>query len=335
MDAQQQQRVVATLERGAACTAWNFCGQRLAVGSFDGAVSVYDSSQDSSPDSAPSHKWKVHTNGISNVLWLPPEAGDAVACVCADGTFSIWEEVAEDYQTITWRRCFLLESTSCRLLDVQFRMFSESLKMITAYSDGHVKIYELLDPLDLDKWQLQSDFLNVIDSVSRFGNSDCLSASIGWKPRDAQPQLSPPSFVLGFNSDSRQLNSSKIWEFDDAHHRWIFVGELALPEDKGDAVNAVAWAPNIGRPYEIIAVASFKGIAIWHVGLSPGPDGKLSTKKVALLSGHDGEVWQLDWDTSGMTLASTGDDGMVRLWQCNLNGVWHEQAALDCGAVRS
>ena len=33
---------------------------------------------------------------------------------------------------------------------------------------------------------------------------------------------------------------------------------------------------------------------------------------------------------SGMTLASTGGDGMVRLWQSDLNGVWHEQAALEC-----
>lgn len=30
------------------------------------------------------------------------------------------------------------------------------------------------------------------------------------------------------------------------------VGELALPEEKGDGVNAVAWAPNIGRLYLLI-----------------------------------------------------------------------------------
>lgn len=29
-------------------------------------------------------------------------------------------------------------------------------------------------------------------------------------------------------------------------------GELALPEEKGDGVNAVAWAPNIGRLYRLI-----------------------------------------------------------------------------------
>lgn len=29
------------------------------------------------------------------VVWLPPEYGDAVACIFADGILSLWEEVAE------------------------------------------------------------------------------------------------------------------------------------------------------------------------------------------------------------------------------------------------
>jgi len=37
----------------------------------------------------------------------------------------------------------------------------------------------------------------------------------------------------------------------------------------------------------------------------------------------------MEWDMSGMTLATTGNDGMVRLWQSNLNGVWHQQAAFE------
>lgn len=41
------------------------------------------------------------------------------------------------------------------------------------------------------------------------------------------------------------------------------------------------------------------------------------------------QAWQMEWDMSGMTLATTGDDGRVRLWQSNLNGVWHEQAAIQ------
>ena len=48
-------------------------------------------------------------------------------------------------------------------------------------------------------------------------------------------------------------------------------------------------------------------------------------------------MWQLEWDMGGMTLASTGGDGMVKLWQANLDGVWHdkiEQAVLECSGSR-
>lgn len=44
------------------------------------------------------------------------------------------------------------------------------------------------------------------------------------------------------------------------------------------------------RPYELIAVATNKGIAIWHLGTNPDSNGRLFTEKVAVLSGHDGEV---------------------------------------------
>lgn len=33
--------------------------------------------------------------GIVKIVWVPPEYGDAVACVFADGTLSLWEEAAE------------------------------------------------------------------------------------------------------------------------------------------------------------------------------------------------------------------------------------------------
>lgn len=45
------------------------------------------------------------------------------------------------------------------------------------------------------------------------------------------------------------------------------------------------------RPYELIAVATEKGIAIWHLGLNPDVDGRLPMERAALLSGHEGEVW--------------------------------------------
>ena len=40
----------------------------------------------------------------------------------------------------------------------------------------------------------------------------------------------------------------------------------------------------------MIAVATCKGIVIWHIGVTPESDGRLPMDKVAFLSGHDGEV---------------------------------------------
>ncbi|OAY56381.1 protein SEH1 [Manihot esculenta] len=321
------EKSVATLDKGTTCSAWNYCGQRLAAGSVDGSLCIFDACDPASSSFSRTFKIKVHEASIVKVVWVPPEHGDAVACICADGSLSLWEEVVEDSQPLEWKLCKSFESKATKVLDVQFGALQTSLKTVVAYSDGHVKVYELLDPLELKNWQLQAEFQNAIDSVSTFGRANCFSASISWNPRMGENQES--SFVLGFNSDTPQLNSPKIWEFDLAHQRWLPVAELALPVDKSDQVFAVAWASNIGRPYEMVAVATHKGIAIWHLGLNPDLDGRLSVENVAMLSGFEGEVWQMEWDMSGMTLATTGTDGMVRLWQSNLNGVWHEEAAFD------
>lgn len=40
----------------------------------------------------------------------------------------------------------------------------------------------------------------------------------------------------------------------------------------------------------MIAVSTQKGILIWHVGLNPDLDGRLSVEKVASLDDHGGEV---------------------------------------------
>lgn len=317
---------ILILDKGTRCTAWNYSGQRLVAGLDDGTVVIYDSTDPASSTFISTSRFKARESCITKVVWVPPEYGDAVACISDDGTLSLWEEVAEDTEEHHWkmRKCF--DGNTSQVLDVQFGDGQTCLKLVAACSDGQVKIYELLDTLELEKWQLQAEFQNVIDLVSKFGNATCLSASISWNPQRSEGHQS--SFVLGFSSNTPALNSPKVWEFDLDHQRWLPVAELSLPDNQGDEVYAVSWAPNIGRPYELIAVANQKGISIWHLESNPGPDGRLATHNVAMLSSHDNEVWEMEWDMSGMTLATTGNDGVVRLWQSNLNGVWHEQAVL-------
>ncbi|KAG8056162.1 hypothetical protein GUJ93_ZPchr0001g29574 [Zizania palustris] len=98
---------------------------------------------------------------------------------------------------------------------------------VTAHSDGQVKVYDLLDSLELDKWQLQ-----------------CNS-------RQSSRTLQIPFHGLGRSQHVflHQLHGvqEEIWEFEEAHQRWLPLVELGSSQDKGDIVHSVAWAPNIGR----------------------------------------------------------------------------------------
>lgn len=51
------------------------------------------------------------------------------------------------------------------------------------------------------------------------------------------------NFILQLNGNF----PAQVWEFDQAHQRWLPVAELTLTAEKGDEVYAVAWAQNIGR----------------------------------------------------------------------------------------
>ncbi|CAH2070684.1 unnamed protein product, partial [Thlaspi arvense] len=252
---------------------------QLAAGSLDGILSVYDSHVPSASSSSSfTSTSKVRTHMILS--------GNRV-------------------------RVSRTSLAKCSMFNMGFEKESKVVSFCVAtYSDGYLRIFELLNPLELNNCQLQAEFQNVIDSLSTLGKPSSLSASVSWNPVRSDEQ--EPSFVLAFNSDSPHLNSSKIWEFDEAHNKWLAVAELALQENKGDPVYAVSWFPNIGRPYEVVAVATHRGIGIWHVGLAPDHDGRVLVKKAASLSGHQGELWQIEWEMSGMTLASTGSDGIVK-----------------------
>ncbi|CAL0311399.1 unnamed protein product [Lupinus luteus] len=311
------------------------CKQELQLAIVEGTCKIYFSSRALYERLLDRTKHlKAAEFGELERVYVILESGDELECISGDQLISFIFELnldsLEGYLSLAWEMHETLERNSTLILmsAVHFRIHQGSIvKVVAAYSDGHVRVYELLDPLELNNWQLQAEFQNVVESVSAFGKALCLSASISWNPQKGGSQES--SFIIGFNSNTAELNSSKVWEFDQAHQRWLPVAELALPEDKVDQVYTVAWAPNIGRPYETIAVATHKGLGIWNLGLNPDHDGRLPAERVALLSGHEGMVWQMEWDMSGMTLATTGHDGMVRLWQSNLNGVWHQQAVLE------
>ncbi|KAL6553683.1 hypothetical protein OROGR_007528 [Orobanche gracilis] len=86
---------ILTLGEGTRCTAWNYSGDRLVAGLNDGSLVIYDSMDPASSVFTCTSRFKVRESSILKVVWVPPEYEDAVACISADGTLSLWEEVVE------------------------------------------------------------------------------------------------------------------------------------------------------------------------------------------------------------------------------------------------
>jgi nucleoporin SEH1 len=50
--------------------------------------------------------------------------------------------------------------------------------------------------------------------------------------------------------------------------------------------------------------------------------GEPTVELVATLSAHRSQVWRVAWNVTGTALATTGEDGAVRLWSAGLDGTW-------------
>ncbi|GMP48157.1 hypothetical protein CsSME_00015609 [Camellia sinensis var. sinensis] len=132
---------------------------------------------------------------------------------------------------------------------MQFGVSVTSLKLAAAYSNNHMKVYELLDPLELKNWQLQAEFHNVIDSVSKFGKAACLSASISWTPQRGESQ--ELSFVLGFNLNVMQLNSAKVPQIGPFEEETVQL-QCPVPEPQSPANSKIRvrfqfWKPHLWK----------------------------------------------------------------------------------------
>ncbi|GBG78140.1 hypothetical protein CBR_g26176 [Chara braunii] len=160
----------------------------------------------------------------------------------------------------------------------------------------------------------------------------CLGIVVSWNTSPLVAGLGgPPTMVVGWRCESAELSGAKIWEYSDAFQRWHAVADIFVQGEEPLAANDIAWAPNLGRLFDLIGVGSVDGISIWRVDYpsysDPSyADGCPIVKRVAHFRNHQAEVWKVEWDMTGTTLASSGDDGTVRCWKADVAGTWYQRA---------
>ncbi|CAI2181963.1 16145_t:CDS:2 [Funneliformis geosporum] len=272
--------------------AYDFYGKRLVTCSSDQKLKVWEMSPDTN-NWEQIDSWKAHECSVLKVAWAHPEFGQVIASCSFDRSIRIWEEQEHEPKNSgkRWFEKARLVDSRGSVQDVEFAPNFWGLRLASIAADGVLRIYEALEVSNLAHWTLM-DEVNV--HLSRNSNTTTLKEAEGsyclsWCPSRYQS----PMIVIGCGKE----NNTKV--ILDGHQ---------------DLIHDVAWAPNMGRSYHLIATAS-KDHRVRIYKLLDNKDG-FAIELISELN-HNTEVWKVKWNVTGTILSSAGDDGKVRLWKAS------------------
>lgn len=315
--------------------AYDFYGERMATCSSDQCVKVWDS--DARGNWQLSANWKAHSGSVWKITWAHPEFGQVIATCSFDRTAAVWEEVGDvtvpgDRGLRQWVRRTNLVDSRTSVTDVKFGPKNLGLLLVTSSADGIIRIYEAPDVMNLAQWTLQHEIPTKV-SIS------CLT----WNPslsRSNPPMIAVGSDEPNMTSNTLNVNPNTIspvasrvflYEYSEASRRWIRTD--CLPNIV-DPVHDLAFSPNLGRSFHLLAIAT-KDVRIVSIkpipdvtGVQNGSGTRFECETIASFDDHFSSVWRVSWNVTGTILASSGDDGFVRLWKMQYLNQWKCVASL-------
>uniref|UniRef100_A0A8C5L6F0 Nucleoporin SEH1 n=1 Tax=Jaculus jaculus TaxID=51337 RepID=A0A8C5L6F0_JACJA len=168
------------------------------------------------------------------------------------------------------------------------------------------------DVMNLSQWSLQHE-------VSCKLSCSCIS----WNPSSSRAH-SPMIAVGSDDSSPNAMAKVQIFEYNENTRKYAKAETLMTVTDP---VHDIAFAPNLGRSFHILAIAT-KDVRIFTLKpvrkelTSSGGPTKFEIHIVAQFDNHNSQVWRVSWNITGTVLASSGDDGCVRLWKANYMDNW-------------
>lgn len=284
--------------------AYNYFGQRLACCSSDRTVKIFDKEEGSGWRLHLGCDFIAHRGAIWRVCWAHPEFGQLLATCGEDHVVHIWEEqssyvVAEGADTMRWHQKATLSDSRRPVRDIEFAPNHLGLRLAAASQDGTVRIYDAVDVMNLEHWPVQGSFDTDV------GEMGCLSLS--W----SKSAFDPPAICVGGHDGSVQL-----WR-EDEHGRWAKAADVHTDGSAGAVVD-VDWAPNIGRSFNLLAIAKAGGGL--HVCRLGRGDEMEVLECTALSLGGSRLPWRVQWNAAGTLLACSTDDGFVSFFKSGGDG---------------
>ncbi|KAL3815285.1 hypothetical protein ACHAXA_010096 [Cyclostephanos tholiformis] len=299
----------------------DYYGTKLATGSSDRTIKVYDVSGDAY---TPNATLTGHTGPIYQLSWSHPKYGPLLASASFDRSVLIHREVRPREWTLIKAFVGLHDSS---VNSVQFCPHEHGLMACAASSDGRVSVLTH-DGAD-DSWTVEylSDTpLGVnsacwapysVDRIDDGGDDDDGTTAIAMIP-------SAPRIATG-GCD----NCVRVWRKDAMTGTWE--EEAFVSSDPGmghkDWVRDVAWAPNVIPGTSVVASCSEdRTVIVWKQGVAGGGEGDVGDAggkwTPTLLNTFDDPVWRVSWSITGNILAVSSGDSNVTLWKEGLDGSW-------------
>lgn len=299
---------------------FDYYSKKLATCSSDRTIKIFDiSGGENGAGKGVYHNSATitgHEGPVWQVAWAHPKFGVILASCSYDGSVHIHREASQG----SWIRLYEHKVHDSSVNSISWAPHEYGLILACASSDGRVSILEYRE--ESASW------------ACSFILNDALGCnSVSWAPFNALG-----SILEGGRSMKRLVtgacdNTVRVWQTDGQASSG---GSVQWREEAlqgggrhGDWVRDVAWAPNTGIPFNIIASCSEdRSVRIWkqsEVGGEWVP---------TLLHQFDAPVWRVSWSVTGNVLAVSAGDHTVTLWKQSVDETWvqvtsvEEQAAL-------
>lgn len=261
---------------------------------------------------------------VTAMCWMEGMFGNVLCCGTDGGVVMVYAEppgalggcAAREYVLRRMLR-YSTSTVTCVRRAPQSISNNEGPMMTVSYGDGSIRIFEglvgkmhsrggaqdgieFLDSVD-GVWEVHS----VLSPIEKPNMGACVC--FDWKACEDETAV----LVAGYEGCCPQ-----IYSYDVKHFTWTHRNELDSSNDA--TVSDIAWAPLLGRPYDIVAVAHGTCVTLWSIS---GPADELDMHIIAKLE-HDVHVWQVGWNMTGNWLAASTEDNTVCLWRPDLAGEW-------------
>jgi len=294
-----------------ATVAWSPDGARIASGSWDQMVQVWDAYS-----GAHLFIYRGHTTNVNAVAWSPVRVHQLIASASGNSFFKgehvvqVWDAATKAHlltyrghtlpvHTVAWSPdgthiASAGEDKTVQIWDASSGILIQSYSRHTglvssvAWSPDGKRIASASDDTTVQVWDARTAML-----IFSFSHTSTVNA-VAWSPDGKRIASASGNIFLGGE------HSVRVWDAVTGAHILIYRGHTSQ-------VSTVAWSPD-GKRIASASAGPEKNVQIWDAS---------SGTTIYTYRSHTLGVNDVAWSPDGQFIASASNDGTVRVWQAS------------------